>query len=264
MLVADDTRQRSKAAARQQRIKARERFKRAHRAEKGFARQLKQVAKQVGSIVKGFAPSGYVSDWPVLNDALKKYSDLLRPWATAITARMIAEVGRRDETSWNELGRSMGQELKKEIRSAPTGVQMREKLAESVGLITSLPLEAAQRVHKLTLQGILNGTRARETAKEILRTGEVTQSRAMLIARTETTRTATALVEARARHVGSIQYEWVTSNDSDVRPLHKALNGKIFSWDEPPIAGENGERAHPGAIFNCRCHPSPILPSVIE
>lgn len=264
MLVADDNRQRSKAAQRQARIKARERFKRAHRAEKGFARQLKAVAKQVGAIVKGFAPSGYVSDWPVLNDALKKYSDLLRPWATAITARMIAEVSRRDETSWNELGRSMGQELKREIRSAPTGIQMREKLEESVGLITSLPLEAAQRVHKLTLQGILNGTRARETAKEILRTGEVTQSRAMLIARTETTRTATALVEARALHVGSLEYIWRTAHDSDVRQLHKDLEGTVHRWSEPPVAGENGERAHPGSIYNCRCWPEPILPDIIQ
>ncbi|MFX5937705.1 phage head morphogenesis protein, partial [Acinetobacter baumannii] len=80
---------------------------------------------------------------------------------------------------------------------------LQELLAEQVDLITSIPREAGQRVHELTLKGLEDSTRASEIAKEIMRSGEVAKSRAMLIARTEVSRTATSLTQARAQFVGS-------------------------------------------------------------
>lgn len=257
-------RQRTRLQARKARQQARERFKRAHVAEKKLARQLKAVARQVGSIVKVLAPNGVVSSFPKLNKALNDYAKMLQPWASAVAEQMVQEVARRDETAWADLGREMGRALREEIRRAPTGIAMKEKIAEAEELITSLPVEAARRVHKLTIEGMQSGVRARETAKEIMRTEEVTASRAMLIARTETTRTATAMVEARATAIGSVGYIWRTSKDSDVRETHKKLEGQYIRWSTPPIAGENGERAHAGAIYNCRCWPEPVIPDVIE
>lgn len=113
------------------------------------------------------------------------------------------------------------------------------------------------------IEAMPGGVRASETAKEIERTGDVTRSRADLIARTETTRAATSMVEARARHVGSEGYIWRTVGDVDVREIHKKLEGKFVRWDSPPVAGENGERAHAGAIYNCRCWPEPVIPDSI-
>lgn len=248
---------------RQQRIKARERFVRARKAEKGFQRQLVQVAKQVGHIVDGLAPSGVVKDMPQLSVALSKYSELLTPWAKAVSAKMVAEVDQRDEYAWSEMGREIGRNLRAEVRNAPTGELMRELMAEQVDLITSLPIKAAQRVHKLTIEGLSDGTRAAETAKEIMRTGHVTESRARMIARTETSRTVTAMTQGRAEYIGSEGYVWRTSQDSDVRELHRHLEGKFIRWDDPPVAGENGERAHAGAIYNCRCWTEPVIPDKV-
>jgi hypothetical protein len=88
---------------------------------------------------------------------------------------------------------------------------MRELMAEQVDLITSLPIKAAQRVHKLTIEAMSDGTRAAEVAQEIMRTGHVTESRAKLIARTETSRTVTAMTQTRAEYVGSQGYIWRTA-----------------------------------------------------
>jgi uncharacterized protein with gpF-like domain len=104
-------------------------------------------------------------------------------------------------------------------------------------------------------------------------------SHARLIARTETARTASVLTEVRAKSVGSEGYIWRTSLDADVRPKigtpnfaklntlamgsHRKLEGTFHRWDDPPIASENGERAHPGQIYNCRCWPEPVLPDRI-
>jgi SPP1 gp7 family putative phage head morphogenesis protein len=104
------------------------------------------------------------------------------------------------------------------------------------------------------------GARAAEMAKMILRTGHVTKSRAQLIAVTETARASSVLLQARATHVGSTHYYWRTSEDIDVRPIHKKLNGQVFPWSDPPVSGSNGERSHPGQIYRCRCWPEPIIP----
>lgn len=254
----------TQAQLRAKRKQERDRFMRARKAEKRYARSLRAVAKQVGHIVAGFAPNGVVRATATLANALNRYSELLRPWAKEVAQTMIDEVNGRDAKAWAEQGRVIGRELRKEVLKAPTGIAMRALLDEQVDLITSLPTQAAQRVHKLTLEAMSSGVRAAETAKEIMRTGHVTESRAMLIARTETSRTATAMTEARAVYIGSPGYIWRTVGDSDVRPLHRKLNGRIFKWDEPPVSGENGERSHPGAIYNCRCYPEPIIPEVIR
>lgn len=229
-----------------------------------FRRQLKMVAKQVGAIVRTFAPGGVVEEPTKLTQMMRRYSDMLQPWAATVAKQMVEEVAARDTTAWITTGNEIGRNLRGEIERAPTGEVMKQKIAEAERLITSLPLEAAQRVQKLVVEAMPGGVRARETAAEIMRTEEVTESRAMLIARTETTRAATALVEARARALGSTHYVWETVGDADVRSTHRKLQGKVVSWDDPPVAGENGERAHAGAIYNCRCWPRPIIPEEVE
>lgn len=263
----DRTEERAKAPTRREaraaRVSARERFVKARRAERGFARQLTAVARQVGSIVRGLAPKGIVAAPAELVQTLRNYSDLIRPWSRAVASRMVSEVDRRDEHAWAEAGRELGRELRIEVRRAPTGQVMRALLDEQVELITSIPLKAAQRVHKLTIEAVTEtGGRAREIAAEIMRTEEVTKSRAMLIARTETSRTVTALTQARAQHIGSTQYVWRTSGDSDVRESHRKMEGRVVAWDDPPTL--DGLTGHAGALPNCRCYTEPIIPDELD
>lgn len=245
---------------RQLRNMARQRFNRSRLAEVRYERQLAQVGRHIGTLVRGMAPEGIVSDLGVLQRILLQYSNSLEPWAFAVVRRMQAEVSLRDIRAWAHLGREIGQSLKKEILTAPTGQMLREEMQEQIKSITSLPIEAAQRLSELTLKGITEGTRTPEIMEAILNSGHVSVSRARLIARTQVATTASKLTEVRARHIGAEQYTWVSSHDSDVRPLHRKLDGRVFSWDDPPISGENGERSHPGQIYNCRCWPSPIIP----
>jgi len=247
-------------SAKELRRAARERFLRARKAEGAYQRQLTTVGREVGKLVRGYAPNGIVNNLEGLRAVLLRYSELLQPWAREITQRMHADVSRRDLTSWEELGREMGRSLRKEIKTAPTGQAMREAMSLQVRLITSLPQEAAERVHKLTMEALMESGRAEEIQKEILKSGNVTVGRAKTIARTETSRTSSLLLESRAKFVGSTHYRWHTVGDSDVRPEHRKLNNKIFEWDDPPIAGSNGERANPGCIYNCRCWAEPIIP----
>lgn len=221
---------------------------------------MQRLAEQVGHIIGAFPP-GDPASVPTIQQMLRSYADALMPWATATAARMVEEVNQRDEAMWRTVGAEMSKELRRELQAAPTGETVKRLMAEQVTLIRSIPLEAAQRVHELTLKGLEDSTRAKEIAAEIGRSGEVAASRAMLIARTEVARTASNLTEARAQHIGSTHYIWRTSSDSTVREDHKKLNGKVFAWTDPPVADErSGARASPGCIYNCRCFAEPIIP----
>jgi SPP1 gp7 family putative phage head morphogenesis protein len=234
----------------------------ARRAETGYLKRLRGIARQVGHLVEGYYDGRdilSVSDVE-LRAVLKKYSDLIVPWARSAADLMLADVARRDKAGWAKVSREMGRQLHIEIESAPTGELFRELMQQQVVLITSLPIEAAQRVHNLVLQAQETSSRGEEIIAAIMRSGEVTEGRARTIARTETGRASSTLLQARATHIGSPGYIWRSMGDSDVRKLHRKLNGRFFAWSDPPISGESGERSHPGCIYNCRCFPDPVIP----
>ncbi|SEI98742.1 phage putative head morphogenesis protein, SPP1 gp7 family [Azotobacter beijerinckii] len=230
---------------------------RTSRPEREYQRALTQVARQVGMIISGFPP-GDPEAYPTIERILRQYSDTLHDWAIATASRMIADVNQQDRKAWVLRAQDMAKALRDEILNADTGVAMRGLLAEQVTLIKSLPLEAAKRVHELTLKGIEDSTRASEISQEILRSGEVSASRAMLIARTEVSRTAATLTEARAKAVGSEGYIWRTSHDGAVRESHKEMEGKFVPWSSPPTLDKL--TGHAGCLPNCRCWPSPVIP----
>lgn len=248
-------------------------FNSVRKAERAYGNALASIARQIGAFARGFDPAE-PNSMTMFENLLSRYSEAIKPWATATAQRMLVDVSRRDEAVWNSLAQDMSRSLREEVRDAPTGELLRQMLNEQVDLITSLPRGAAQRVHKLVLEGMEGGTRASEIAAEIMRSGQVTKSRAMLIARTEVARAASGLVQARSVHVGSEGYIWRTAEDSDVRPAlslpakqrakfvgsHRKLNGKFIRWDSPPVSGQRGERAHAGQIYNCRCYPEPVIP----
>jgi SPP1 gp7 family putative phage head morphogenesis protein len=219
----------------------------------------------IGDFVSGLFPTGTEAvDFEAarrIEEMLNDYGRLLGPWAESVGRRMLEEVSRRDAGAWSELGRELGIGLRREIERASTGLLFQEVLAAQVGLIRSIPLEAADRVHHLATEALVTGARAKEIANEIMNTGEVSQSRANTIARTETSRASSIFSSTRAQYLGSTHFQWMTAGDRDVRPLHKKLDGKVFAWNDPPIIGENGERGLPGTIYNCRCVALPIVPA---
>ncbi|MDR8787949.1 hypothetical protein FEP82_05946 [Burkholderia multivorans] len=203
-------------------------------------------------------PLGDLEAVPTIEQLLRRYAEALTPWAEATAARMLEDLNRRDEQAWMQNAREMSRALRDELRRAPTGETMRALMAEQVTLIKSIPLEAAKRVHRLTIEALEDSTRAAQISKAIQESGEVAKSRADLIARTEVARTASKLTEARALHVGSPGYFWRTSGDSDVRDSHRKMNGQFVRWDDPPTL--DGMTGHAGQFPNCRCWCEVVVP----
>jgi SPP1 gp7 family putative phage head morphogenesis protein len=236
---------------------ARERFQTASSLELEYLRNLRQVVRQIDSIIKVMAPDGVVKNPDELNTALRRYSEMIRPWARAAAEKMVARVAQRGEAAWFQMGRDMGRNLKKELETAPTGAAMREIMEAQVDLITSIPLDAAQRVHKLTMEGITTGRTMGDIAKEIQRQNQVSASKAMVIARTEVARTASVLTQVRAEHAGATHYIWRTSRDADVRDSHREMEGTVIAFADPPTT--DGMVGHAGQLINCRCFCQPLF-----
>ena len=223
----------------------------ARTAESSYNSRLRQVAKQIDVIVKGLSPDGFADTDNILK-ALRWYAELLKPWATSVASYMVADVARRNERAWRQSGNDISKAIQSEILYAPTGHLFTGLMNDQVELITSLPLDAAKRVHEITTEAMsTTGIRAEAISKKILATGEVTAARARLIARTEVARTASSFTQARARFAGSLGYIWRTSKDADVRPTHQAMNGIYVDWDKPPKTDKGLDPYHAGCGPNC-------------
>jgi SPP1 gp7 family putative phage head morphogenesis protein len=233
-------------------------FERVRNASTAYARNLRKVAHHIGQLVNGFDHPDQANN-SALQDLLEAYARILKPWARATAQRMLMEISRRDTKAWEQYARQMGQAIRTELATQETGRELSAALERQVELITSLPLDAARRVHELTQQALSTSVRPSEIAAKILETGEVTKSRADLIARTEVARTASNLTQVRAESVGSTHYIWRTVRDRRVRESHEHMEGRVCAWADPPEV-EPGQRYHAGCIYNCRCYPEPIVP----
>ena len=240
----------------EQKQHAKRRYAAARRLEAEYLRGLRKITRHIDGMVRDLAENP-----TQLQAMLWRYGEILQPWAQALSERIVYGIAKKDADAWTQLGADIGRNIRAEIQSAPTGQMFQKFMAENVSLITSLPQEAAQRVHRLVAQGMVEGRRAEDITKDILQTGPVTESRARLIARTEVARAASGLTMARAEYVGSTHYIWRTSDDSDVRDSHKKMNGKVIAWADPPTLSD-GTTTHAGMIYNCRCYPEPILPKI--
>ena len=289
-----ETRAEERARKRKE-FKAEQEFAKAHNAQTSYGAALRQYARQIGHIIRyhavGDPPTVPPHKMPELEQALRNYTKGTLPWARAASWRMVSEVNRRNLTAWQKYAGSLSAGLQLQLATAPIGGAIQRLLASQVELITSLPLDAAQRVHEASLEAMTAGARYQErsalergwdpevqmwTRGEPLMTTELEQAlarahpdattqwllnRATLIARTETARSASVLVQARAEYVGAESYIWKTAGDWKVRESHRRLNNHEFRWDDPPLSDPPDHYSHPGQIWNCRCVALPIIPN---
>lgn len=226
--------------------------------EKQFEVQLKKIARSVGTIVEMYTSGVYILNKDKMDRALRDYSDALEPWALTTTSRILKSVDFSNQRAFLGLSDKIGKQLRETILRGNVAPVIKMLQDRQVSLIKSLPIDAGLRAQKFALEAIVNSDRADEIAKEILRTGHVTESRAVLIARTEIAKANSALTQARSQLIGTSQYIWRTADDGAVRDSHQEMDGKIFDFNNPPTLSD-GTKGNAGEFPNCRCFAEPII-----
>lgn len=173
------------------------------------------------------------------------------------TWRMAAKKATKNPGLYRLLMREINNGLKNDINI---------QIEENANLIKTLPTDVAKKVTKDIEEMALKGMRASEIAKVIReQTDKHSRASAKLIARTEVSKTTTALTKARCDNLDLHWYVWRTAEDGDrVRKSHRIMEGVLVNWNEPPspeaLVGEKSVgNYHAGNIWNCRCYPEPLI-----
>lgn len=133
-------------------------------------------------------------------------------------------------------------------------------IEQNFQMIKSIPTQMKEILaHKYTstlIQQVAEGKLGRKSFEtQLMKHG---YKQAKVIARTETAKLQTVILEERAVNVGSVVYKWRSSQDKRTRPSHKAMNDVIVFWKQAKPILDNMQ-GHAGEFPNCRCTPQPIL-----
>jgi SPP1 gp7 family putative phage head morphogenesis protein len=216
-------------------------------------------------------------------------NDLMNPWdlirrlerlsgtgnferfALAISKKMITQTFFDTAKIWRQAaqggsrGRMIYEALRNEMQG-PVGNTVYALVERNARIIKSMPIDLAGQATQYIQAETLKGKRHEQIAQELLsRFPEMTASKATLIARTEASKSHTALIQARSDRLGLAWYVWRTSQDGRVRPGHKHMEGVLCRFDTPPapelLAGIKSTlgRYNAGEAPNCRCYPEPLI-----
>ena len=163
------------------------------------------------------------------------------------------------EVSTN-LKNQTGIDLSAYLRNSPNIVErVNELTVSNIQLIKSIRTQYLDKVQNAVMQAMVQGTLNKDLAEQLKKLGEDVESRAMLIARDQSSKLNAALTRARHEEVGIKKYMWSTSGDERVRESHVEKDGQIFEYTNPPA-----DTGHPGHDVNCRCVQIPVLDDIVK
>ena len=111
---------------------------------------------------------------------------------------------------------------------------IRRWISENILKIKSLPTETLGNMRQIILDSYLKGKSIRDIQKDIQEEYNVSKRYAQLLARDQIATLNAQISKLQQQDAGCRKYKWSTSHDSRVRDCHRSLNGKTFSWDDPP------------------------------
>jgi SPP1 gp7 family putative phage head morphogenesis protein len=142
-----------------------------------------------------------------------------------------------------------------EMRAAIT-----RDLTENLDLyVKNFAQDEVRELRGMAEQNAFSGARTDKLARLIEARWGVSKRKAKFLADQETSLLVSNYREQTYKRIGVSRYMWSTARDERVRPEHRALDGKIFAFDQPPPSGPHGEHQNPGEPYGCRCTAVPIL-----
>lgn len=105
---------------------------------------------------------------------------------------------------------------------------------------------------------VLRGYRTDKVQELLQKEYGIMARKAKFLAQNETTIMLSEYKKVTYKEMGFDKFIWRTITDGRERELHKALNGTVWSYDNPPVIDERtGQRGLPGQTYNCRCEQIP-------
>lgn len=237
------------------------------RIEDQFLKSLNKLAEMLKKIAR---KSTSTDDFASKCSAFQNSEPFLK-FIDISVRRMVTPLATMNMRTWREAAKKatknpfMYRMLLKEIQEDHKKT-IEDQVYQNSLLIRTLPADTADKVTKDIFDLGIQGMRASQIAKEITKyTDQHAKASARLIARTEVSKTMSAVTEARSKNLGIDWYVWRTAEDGDrVRPSHRNMNGVLVNFSDPPspealIGLPSVGNYHAGNIWNCRCYEEPLL-----
>lgn len=249
------------------------------RIERNYQRSLQEIAKQI--IMRVGDNPDIETIKSVLNQMArsKEYKQFAENTALNMVTQLFSDTGRtwRQAAAANSKGKSIYAVLQEELRGK-SGEYLNEQIKCNANMIKTLPDDIAADVTRYVANETTKGRRKEDIAAEIAKKfPEQTKARSDLIARTEVSKTQSAITEGRCRLFGVNWYVWRavggSGGDGRTRKSHRGLSGVLVAWDDPPApedlfptVSKSGKRYrntlghyHAGCCPNCRCYAEPVI-----
>lgn len=233
--------------------------------------EYQQALKKVGALLERGLSRLTSADEMTRYLTYVMHTEAFTKWASAAASKMVTALFVSNAQSWRSAAvrgtksRLIYRMLFKELQGV-NGVRVRDLIAHNAELIKTLPLDLAEDVVNHVMKETVAGRRADDVMNDLKsRVPDMLDSKIQRIARTEISKTSTAITRVRSEALNIDWYVWRTSKDSRVRHSHEIMDGVLVKWTDPPspeqLAGEKHiyGHYHAGEIFNCRCYPEPVV-----
>lgn len=148
------------------------------------------------------------------------------------------------------------------FNSNATRAMLSVKVKENVQLIKTMADRHFASLQSNVLSAITQGKRVEEIESIIDDRFASMESNAELIARDQVGKLNGQLTEMTQTEMGLTRYRWRGVGDQRERESHRALEGEVFSWADPPAV--DGETVNPGMAIQCRCYAEPVIEDLLD
>ncbi|CAE15273.1 unnamed protein product [Photorhabdus laumondii subsp. laumondii TTO1] len=143
--------------------------------------------------------------------------------------------------------------------------QIDDAVKENIDLIKSIQTDFINDIGSKVFTNLFDGGRHENLVSLIRERGQVTESRAKLIARDQTAKLNSALTETRQKALGIDLYDWGGAGDERERDSHFVLNNMTCKYSDPTVYSDDGGKTwkkrksigafegKPGDDYQCRC-----------
>ncbi|MEK9497076.1 phage minor head protein [Photorhabdus sp. P32] len=143
--------------------------------------------------------------------------------------------------------------------------QIDDSVKENVDLIKSIQTDFINDIGSKVFTNLFDGGRHENLVSLIRERGQVTESRAKLIARDQTAKLNSALTEQRQKALGIDLYDWGGAGDERERDSHFVLNNMTCKYSDPTVYSDDEGKTwkkrksigafegKPGDDYQCRC-----------
>ncbi len=189
-------------------------------------------------------------------------SDRFATVAKSIANNFVMTADKVNQKRFNENMKGFGIDV---FGNSPELVDyLHASLFDNTRLIKSIPERYLTQVQSIVMTNIRSGARASDMEGLLRDQFGVTQRRAKMIARDQTSKINGQLNQKRQSAVGFNYFKWKTVGDAKVRDRHREIANKltaygrgIYRWDNPPLSS-SGEPIIPGQDYQDRCSGIPV------